>query len=139
MSAHIIGRPNDDLLGIMLGDGVDPEQAFIRSSEQGREEGNGFEDHLPGDEPTVTELEGWPLPACAGWPARPSPSSSRPGQEEAIRAAVAGREVLAVPPTTPASRPSTSWPPSRPASIAPPWAARGRHSHSVLRRCQFGH
>ena len=55
MSAHIIGRPNDDLLGIMLGDGADPEQAFIGNSEQGREEGDGFEDHLPGDEPTVPE------------------------------------------------------------------------------------
>ena len=45
MSAHIIGRPNDDLLDIMLGHGADPEQAFIRGSEQGREEGDGFEDH----------------------------------------------------------------------------------------------
>ncbi len=56
MSAHIIGRPNDDLLDIMLGHGADPEQAFIRGSEQGREEGDGFEDHLAGDEPTVPEL-----------------------------------------------------------------------------------
>jgi hypothetical protein len=56
MSAHIIGRPNDDLLDIMLGHGADPEQAVIRSSEQDREEGDGFEDHLAGDEPTVPEL-----------------------------------------------------------------------------------
>ncbi len=56
MSAHIIGRPNDDLLEIMLGHGADPEQASIRDSEQGREEGDGFSDHLPGDEPTVPEL-----------------------------------------------------------------------------------
>ena len=56
MSAHIIGRPTDDLLDIMLGHGADPEQAFIRGLEQGREEGEGLEDHLPGDEPTVLEL-----------------------------------------------------------------------------------
>jgi hypothetical protein len=56
MSAHIIGRPDDDLLEIMLGHGADPEQAFIRGSEPGREEGNGFEDNLPADEPTVPEL-----------------------------------------------------------------------------------
>ena len=56
MSAHMIGRPNNDLLDIMLGQGADPEQAFIRGSEQGREEGDGFEDHRPGDQPTVPEL-----------------------------------------------------------------------------------
>ncbi len=56
MSAHIIGRPNDDLLDIMLGHGADPEQAFIRGSEQDREDRDAFEDHLPGDEPTVPEL-----------------------------------------------------------------------------------
>ena len=56
MSAHIIGRPNDDLLDIMLGHGADPEQAFIGGSEQGREEGEAFDDHLRGDEPTVPEL-----------------------------------------------------------------------------------
>ena len=56
MSAHIIGRPNDDLLDIMLGHGADPEQAFIRGAEQGWEEGDGFEDDLPGDAPTVPEL-----------------------------------------------------------------------------------
>ncbi len=56
MSAHIIGRPNDDLLDIMLGHGVDPEQTLIRGSEPDREDGDGVEDHLPGDEPTVPEL-----------------------------------------------------------------------------------
>ena len=50
--SHIIGRPNDDLLDVMLGHGADPEQTFIRGSE----EGDGFEDRLPGDEPTVPEL-----------------------------------------------------------------------------------
>ncbi len=50
MSAHIIGRPNHDLLDIILGHGADPEQAFIGGSEQGREEGAGFGDHLPGDD-----------------------------------------------------------------------------------------
>ena len=55
MSAHIIGRPNDDLLDIMLGHGADPEQALIRGPEQDREEGEGFEDHLPGDEPSAPE------------------------------------------------------------------------------------
>ena len=55
MSAHVIGRPNDDLLDIILGHGADPEQAFIRASEQGREEGAGFEDHPSGDEPAVPE------------------------------------------------------------------------------------
>ena len=34
MSAHIIGRPNDDLLDIMLGHSTDPEQDFICGSEQ---------------------------------------------------------------------------------------------------------
>jgi len=56
MSAHIIGRPNDDLLDIMLGHGADPEQALTRGSEQGREEGDGFEDHVPGDERSTLEL-----------------------------------------------------------------------------------
>jgi hypothetical protein len=55
MSAHIIGRPDDDLLEIMLGPGADPERAFIRRSEQGREEGDGFQDHRPGEDPTVPE------------------------------------------------------------------------------------
>jgi hypothetical protein len=56
MSAHIIGRPDDDLLDIVFGQGADPEQAFIRGSQQGREEDVGSEEHPPGDEPTVPEL-----------------------------------------------------------------------------------
>jgi len=56
MSAHIIGRPNDDFLEIMLGHGADPEQALLRGSEQGPEEGEGSEDDLTGDEPTVPGL-----------------------------------------------------------------------------------
>jgi len=39
--SHIIGRPDDDLLDVMLGDGADPEQAFITGSEQSPEEGDG--------------------------------------------------------------------------------------------------
>ena len=54
--SHIIGRPNDDLLDIMLGGhGADPEQAFIGGLEQGPEEGDGSEDRLHGEEPTVPE------------------------------------------------------------------------------------
>ena len=56
MSAHIIGRTNDDLLDLILGHGADPEQTFIGGWEQGLEEGDGFADHLRGDEPTVPEL-----------------------------------------------------------------------------------
>ena len=56
MSAHIIGRPNDDLLDVMLGRGADPEQAFIGGSQQGLDEGDDFEDRLLDDEPTVMEL-----------------------------------------------------------------------------------
>ena len=55
MSAHIIGRPDDDLLDIMLGHGAEPEQALIRGSEQGRKEGVSSEGHLPG--PTGSEVE----------------------------------------------------------------------------------
>ncbi|HSH59488.1 MAG TPA: hypothetical protein VK988_07580 [Acidimicrobiales bacterium] len=40
MSPHIIGRPNDDLLDLILGPGADPEQAFIGGWEQGLEEGD---------------------------------------------------------------------------------------------------
>jgi len=54
--SHIIGRPNDDLLDVMLGHDADPEQAFIGGSEQGPEEGDGFDDLPPSDEPTVPEL-----------------------------------------------------------------------------------
>ena len=55
MTGHIIGRPDDDLLDIMLGHGAEPEQAIIRSSEQGQGESDGFEDHLAGDEPAAPE------------------------------------------------------------------------------------
>jgi len=54
--SHIIGRPNDDLLDVMLGQGADPEQAFIGGSIRGLEEGGGSEDRQLGDEPTVPEL-----------------------------------------------------------------------------------
>jgi hypothetical protein len=54
--SHIIGRPNDDLLDVMLGHDADPEQAFIGGSEHGLEEADGFEARRPGDEPTVSEL-----------------------------------------------------------------------------------
>ena len=54
--SHIIGRPDDDLLDVMLGHGADPEPALIGGSEKGREEGDGVEDHRPGDERTVPEL-----------------------------------------------------------------------------------
>jgi hypothetical protein len=54
--SHIIGRPNDDLLAVMLGHGADPEQAFIASSDQGPEEGESFEDRPLGPKPTVPEL-----------------------------------------------------------------------------------
>ncbi len=53
--SHIIGRPNDDLLEILLGPGADPEQAVIGGGEQGVEYGDGLEDDVPGDEPPVPE------------------------------------------------------------------------------------
>ena len=52
MSAHIIGRPDDDVLDILLGHDADPEQALIGGPEQSPEEGDGFEDRLLGEEPT---------------------------------------------------------------------------------------
>ncbi len=49
--SHIIGRPGDDLLDIMLGGpGADPEQAVI----DGSEEGDGAEQQ-PADDPTDAE------------------------------------------------------------------------------------
>ena len=53
---HINGRPIDDLLGPIPDRGTDPEQAYDGGWEQGMEEGDGFEDHLLGEEPTVPEL-----------------------------------------------------------------------------------
>ena len=55
MSAHIIGRPNDDLLDILIGRGADPERAFIGGGEQGLEEGDSSKDRLRSEEPTVPE------------------------------------------------------------------------------------
>jgi microcompartment protein CcmL/EutN len=55
MSAHVIGRPSDELLDILLGHGAEPEQAFIGGREQGLKEGDGFEDRVLGEEPTVPE------------------------------------------------------------------------------------
>ena len=51
MSGHIIARPDDDLLDIMLGRSADPEQAVISGSEQGE----GVDDHSPAGEPAVPE------------------------------------------------------------------------------------
>ena len=51
--SHIIGRPNDNVLDVMLGQGADPEQAFIGGSQQGQEQGDRFEDRLLGDEATL--------------------------------------------------------------------------------------
>ena len=55
MSAHIIGRPNDDLLDLILGNGADPEQAFIGGCQKRLEDGDGFEDGVLGEEPAVRE------------------------------------------------------------------------------------
>lgn len=54
--SHIIGRPDDNLLDIMLGHGTDPEQAVIRGSEQAPDEGDGLDDHPAGDDPAAPEL-----------------------------------------------------------------------------------
>ena len=54
--SHIIGRPNDDLLDIMLAPGADPEQAVIRGSERDPKDGDGLDDHPPGDDSAVPEL-----------------------------------------------------------------------------------
>ena len=48
--SHIIGRPDEDLLDVMLGPGADPEQASIRSSARGSERKDGSENRLFGDE-----------------------------------------------------------------------------------------
>ncbi len=59
MSPHIIGRPNDDLLDLMLGPGADPEQAFIGGWEQGLEEGDGSSSSATttrSSEPSHTDL-----------------------------------------------------------------------------------
>lgn len=52
MGAHIIGRPDDDALAILLGDGgADPERAIIDDRGQDTREGDGSEDRPDGDEP----------------------------------------------------------------------------------------
>ncbi|HET7487525.1 MAG TPA: hypothetical protein VFJ85_06305 [Acidimicrobiales bacterium] len=53
--SHIIGRPGDDMLEIMLGGGADPEQAFISGSEQGVQEPAAPPTSPPADEHTVPE------------------------------------------------------------------------------------
>jgi len=53
--SHVIGRPNDDILEVMLGPGADPEQAFIGGSAQGVEAGDGVEDRPPDDKPTAAD------------------------------------------------------------------------------------
>lgn len=56
MSAHIVGRPHDDLLDILLGHGAEPEQAFIAGREQSLEVGDSFEERLlVGEDPIVPE------------------------------------------------------------------------------------
>lgn len=53
MSAHIIGRPDDDVLDILLGDGAEPEQAIIAGREDARQEGDGFRHYRrQGEAPT---------------------------------------------------------------------------------------
>jgi hypothetical protein len=54
MSEH--DRPIDELLDPVPDRPTDPEQAYDGGWEQGLEEGDGFEDHLLGEEPTVPEL-----------------------------------------------------------------------------------
>ena len=56
--SHVIGRPNDHLLQVMLGAGADPEQALIGGSEEGQEEDDGFGDRLVGDEPPSRSSKG---------------------------------------------------------------------------------
>lgn len=46
--SHIIGRPSDDVLDVMLGHEADPEQAFISGSEHGLADADGFEARRPG-------------------------------------------------------------------------------------------
>ena len=53
---HINDLPIDDLIDPIPDRGTDPEQAYDGGWEQGLEEGDGFEDHLLGEEPTVPEL-----------------------------------------------------------------------------------
>ena len=50
--SHIIGRPDDNMLDILLGDGAEPEQAIIGGGKPRPAEGGDPDDDLPGDEPT---------------------------------------------------------------------------------------
>jgi hypothetical protein len=55
MSAHIIGRPEDNLVDLICGPGADPERAFMGGNEKDPAEGDGFEDRLLGEEPTLRQ------------------------------------------------------------------------------------
>ena len=52
--SHIIGRPDDGLLDVLLGPGTDPEHSLIHGDEPGEEE-SAVDDPPPGDEPPVPE------------------------------------------------------------------------------------
>ena len=57
MSDSDIGNmPIDDLLDPVPSRGTDPELAYDGGWEQSLEEGDGFEDHLLGEKPTIPEL-----------------------------------------------------------------------------------
>lgn len=50
--SHIIGRPDDGLLDVMLGPGGDPEQAIVAGSgpgpeDEGEQEEDGSDDRRP--------------------------------------------------------------------------------------------
>jgi len=53
--SHMIGRPDDGLLDVMLGQDADPERAFIDGSGPAQEAGDDGEERVQGDEPTVPE------------------------------------------------------------------------------------
>ena len=56
--SHIIGRPNDGLLDVMLGDGSDPEQAFIGGSQHDQEAADTPEDRQREEQPAGPEPTG---------------------------------------------------------------------------------
>ena len=49
-------RPIDDILDPIPAGGTDPQEAYDGGWEQALDEGDGFEDHLLGETPTVPEL-----------------------------------------------------------------------------------
>lgn len=49
MGAHIVGRPDDDLLDILLGPGAEPEQALIGDRDGGAGEGHRSGDPVDGE------------------------------------------------------------------------------------------